>query len=294
MSDFDKLRYEWYTKIKEDGFNDIEPFLNYNNNIYDSRISSKHRRTKLTEAMDYSRMASFFLHDYRFESDFDYLVWQMHTLGSSYRAIAKNLNTSLRQVFNAMRRNKSTFSKYLIDFKEEDEYTTDIGEISMSNTGHKNISFISKSKLYQVCFRLCGENIYNEAFKTLDEAIKARDAYIANPTHQRICSKTDGRKNERQFPSDMKSFRERFVHSDYLLEHKSATRFDVGDLFAYNFEPSFQQLVWMITKDAEATCLYYWRLLKPQHLRQLQDRVEAGKLDKQWLDYILNKLKWST
>lgn len=162
----------------------------------------------------------------------------------------------------------------------------------MSNLGIKNITHLANG-LYKV--KITKNKLsYTKHFKTLEEAIADKEKYLAsNPYLQKeIPQKSDGRKNAKIFPRDMILFRQLFVNSDYLLENRSGGVFDCGDMFLHNNIPDDRQLVWMITKDPSAVCLYYWNLLKDNHIRQLQDKVQAGKLDVEYLQHVDNKRRF--
>lgn len=90
---FKKLQDEWYKKLQDSGFDDIEhedgKLRTGPNNNFESQVinASMHVEAKT----EYFRQAGFFLHDHKFQDDFDRLVWGLHTRGLSVREIVKAL-----------------------------------------------------------------------------------------------------------------------------------------------------------------------------------------------------------
>lgn len=87
---FEKLKDDWYKKLKASGFADIE--------YKDGSIRScrpRHARAKdpsLRQATEeYYYMAYHFLNEYTFGSEIDKVIWDYHSNGISARDIAKLL-----------------------------------------------------------------------------------------------------------------------------------------------------------------------------------------------------------
>lgn len=96
---FEKLRQKWYSKLKKDGFDDIEDSSGNIKNLHKSKfLPSKHKGTsyegiKLRNdaKQEYYRFAEQFLHDYPFDTKLEQLIWQYHSEGIGYRHIPAEL-----------------------------------------------------------------------------------------------------------------------------------------------------------------------------------------------------------
>lgn len=86
MHKYKDLQTEWYQKIKDDGFLDIE---------YPSAqlklVSPNFTSEKILTTQRYYSICSDFLHKYHFNSDLDREIWQLHSEGFSLRQTAKIL-----------------------------------------------------------------------------------------------------------------------------------------------------------------------------------------------------------
>lgn len=80
---FNKLRTEWYDKLRESGFKDVEK--NDYELIEPSRVVSQEGVDKIEH---YYRRATQFLYDYPFQSTRDRGIWFLHTEGVSEIDIA--------------------------------------------------------------------------------------------------------------------------------------------------------------------------------------------------------------
>lgn len=118
---FNKEQKEWYKKLKEDGFEDIE-YLGANGEIYGNRLkrqgacstdinlvsteytiyqtplSTENTRTKGLNAVlcdpmnaEFYRLCGRFLHLYKFKNPFEYRIFELFSDGKTYRQIVKNL-----------------------------------------------------------------------------------------------------------------------------------------------------------------------------------------------------------
>lgn len=97
--DYNKLKKEWYKRLENSGFQDIEQdednlkswsvskgVRNRNNGASAQQVL-ENREARET----YYRLAGQFLHDYRFTSRTDRLIWEKHSDGESIRDIVKIL-----------------------------------------------------------------------------------------------------------------------------------------------------------------------------------------------------------
>lgn len=90
---FKALQDKWYAKAKASGYEDIEyPNGSIRNaGIRNYAVEPVHR-----EAVEsYYRMATHFLNEHKFESEFDKIVWEYHSNGLSNRNISKVLSTTI-------------------------------------------------------------------------------------------------------------------------------------------------------------------------------------------------------
>lgn len=88
---FLKLQRNWYNKLKDSGFEDIEQ-EDGNLKFWTSTESSgrtTERRAAASE--EYYRIAGWFLQEHAFENDFEAMVWQEHSQGHSLATIVEIL-----------------------------------------------------------------------------------------------------------------------------------------------------------------------------------------------------------
>lgn len=87
-TEFDKLQEEWYRKLRESGFNDIESD-EFNLKIWSDRFIQQHADPVLWQAKEeYYRLAERFLNEHKFESNLDKVIWEYHANALSARSIA--------------------------------------------------------------------------------------------------------------------------------------------------------------------------------------------------------------
>jgi FixJ family two-component response regulator len=106
-----KLQREWYGKLKQSGFEDIE-YLVDGYGVADfikkpSGIFKKMSYDDFTATESYYILARQFLHHYQFPTDRDQFIWSQHADGCSSRCIAKSVKTT-----------HSTILKVINHFKE--------------------------------------------------------------------------------------------------------------------------------------------------------------------------------
>lgn len=87
--EFKKLQKKWYKKLEDEDFNDVEQDEEYLKQF--ARIDTRYCGP-IEAKIEYYRLATHFLNDYKFLSRFEYTIWMYHTEGISARNIAKILN----------------------------------------------------------------------------------------------------------------------------------------------------------------------------------------------------------
>lgn len=106
MSIPERLRREWYGKLKAAGFEDIETGDEHNGLLKtDKRFQDGHESADEAQA-EYYRLASAFLYDHVFATAKERNIWAAHADGVPMRAIAKRCRTYVRLVHatvNALR-----------------------------------------------------------------------------------------------------------------------------------------------------------------------------------------------
>jgi len=98
---FQSLKAEWYQKLKDAGFDDIEQDENYLKRWTSAaHLRGKHKGRDFETVLrhqgyvqDYFRLTKWFLHDYKFESTRLKLIWHYHSNGMPYRDIAVRLKS---------------------------------------------------------------------------------------------------------------------------------------------------------------------------------------------------------
>ena len=123
---FKKLQQDWYKKLKDSGFEDIERpngLLKMWSSEYERFISIYDRTTWIAKAQ-YFQLAENFFHDYKFETEKDKLIWGWHKENISIRNIVKKLklqeiSTNRDAVHKTIiKLKKSMFTLYLVDHQE--------------------------------------------------------------------------------------------------------------------------------------------------------------------------------
>ena len=89
-TDFLKLKKEWYGKLKESGFDDIEQDED-NLKFWSCNFNRAGTATARIIAESYYNQASNFLNDFEFENPAEKFIWEQHTKGLSHDTIAKDL-----------------------------------------------------------------------------------------------------------------------------------------------------------------------------------------------------------
>ena len=98
-TEFNKLKSEWYKRLAESGFEDIEQ-----DEIYLKRGMSliDPRRVTWESQAEYYQMATYFLNEYKFKSNLERTMWEYHMNGISVRDIAQTLGEVLKRYIPRM------------------------------------------------------------------------------------------------------------------------------------------------------------------------------------------------
>lgn len=90
--EFHDLRKEWYKKLKEEGFEDVEWQSSHGTQSpYMKRSTGSIRRKHRFETEQYYQIVANFATHYPFDSNLESVIMQKHALGWSYRRISKHL-----------------------------------------------------------------------------------------------------------------------------------------------------------------------------------------------------------
>lgn len=123
--DLQQLQAEWYQKLKEDGFADIE---NDERGLkrWSSHWSTRHTIEEIQAKIAYYQMADRFLAEHPFKSELEKVIWEYHTHAISVRDIATTLEktgvfsiskTSVAKIVEELAHIMKT--SYLAGYKEE-------------------------------------------------------------------------------------------------------------------------------------------------------------------------------
>ena len=97
--EFKKLNKLWYGKLKKEGFQDIErqdKIGAREGRLINSslpHIIENYTVDQFEVKREYYRMAGQFLHEYKFKTALERIIWDMHTQGISVRNIVKKLQS---------------------------------------------------------------------------------------------------------------------------------------------------------------------------------------------------------
>jgi hypothetical protein len=97
--EFVELQEQWYKKLKDSGFDDIEKNETYLIVNSSSKFNSKRNQVGsmqnvidgINSRTEYYRIAGHFLYDYKFANDLDKFIWELHSEGISVRNITLKL-----------------------------------------------------------------------------------------------------------------------------------------------------------------------------------------------------------
>jgi len=104
--DLKTLQSEWYEKLKNEGFEDIEDTEN--------RTKTMVRAFKDESKLAYYEKANAFLEDYEFDSPEDAIVWRYHCIGKATRQIASELEISKSHADRIIQRLKKIMLKAIL------------------------------------------------------------------------------------------------------------------------------------------------------------------------------------
>jgi len=83
---FKALQKKWYSKLKKEGFEDIEQDEE-NLKVWSQVFFGKHSIEQIQAKQAYYQMATNFLEEYPFETERDRIIWEYHANGISAREI---------------------------------------------------------------------------------------------------------------------------------------------------------------------------------------------------------------
>lgn len=81
----------WYSKLKKEGFNDIEQ-TDGNLRVWSASALSGYSQAEIDAKIIYYRMANHFLNEHQFETILDKVIWEYHAAGVGVRRIAEELS----------------------------------------------------------------------------------------------------------------------------------------------------------------------------------------------------------
>lgn len=95
---FEQLQADWYEKLKQSGFEDVEQneeyLKQYSSHNFQSGKNGKSQEGILQNyesKQEYFRRAGQFLYEHAFENDVAKMIWKFHSDGSPYRKIPGQL-----------------------------------------------------------------------------------------------------------------------------------------------------------------------------------------------------------
>lgn len=126
QSNFRKLQKEWYQKLKESGFEDLEHFKM--GDMVPKILALKDAARmgvsveQIEDGFEYYRSAGIFLHEYCFATELDRKIWEMHSNGAPLIEI--KLDTEIRPLLKLLgatsgRSSDLPASKILVRLKKE-------------------------------------------------------------------------------------------------------------------------------------------------------------------------------
>lgn len=115
---FKELQKKWYKKLAKEGFDDAE--LDEDNlKLWSTRFFARHSIEQIQAKQAYYQMAENFLHEYKFDTKRDHIIWEYHTGGISVRDIVKvlrkvNIKIGRQTVWNAVKSlRKKMYTMYM-------------------------------------------------------------------------------------------------------------------------------------------------------------------------------------
>ena len=95
--DFKELQQEWYKKLKEEGFEDLE-LDNTLTPVKHGLTKQEYKIADLSAKMEFARFGGQFLHDYTFRNEFEKTVWELHLEGNNQRETANILDVGIGKI----------------------------------------------------------------------------------------------------------------------------------------------------------------------------------------------------
>lgn len=102
-NNYKALKDQWYRKLAEEGFEDIEDengnLKNHKGSFHSTGMGCRNGNLVFKQSLeDYYRLASHKLYDAKFPSKLHKDVWTLHVAGKSREVIAKELKVSVTAV----------------------------------------------------------------------------------------------------------------------------------------------------------------------------------------------------
>lgn len=114
---FLELQKEWYDKIKEEGFNDIEEFIT-SFRVRDHLIANYTKETFESKEY-YYRLASQFIYSHKFNDEAEKLIWELHSEAVSIRRTVTLLRASGIKISNNRLINKRYVNEIIIELRKK-------------------------------------------------------------------------------------------------------------------------------------------------------------------------------
>jgi hypothetical protein len=99
--EFNTLKKEWYKKLKDKGFKDIEQDEDTLNFWAGTRVAFNYTAEEFDYKQTYYRYAGMFLNDHKFDNKMEKLIWEQHASGVSIRNIVKLLKKKRYLVYRS-------------------------------------------------------------------------------------------------------------------------------------------------------------------------------------------------
>lgn len=112
--EFKELFDHWNKKLVESGHDEIENFNRRQDPILKRYHTLKLNERDIDDILEreaYHRAARHFIYEYKFESDEDKKIWELHTEGLSVRKIAKELIKGKSTICNIVRKIRNEMKK---------------------------------------------------------------------------------------------------------------------------------------------------------------------------------------
>jgi hypothetical protein len=126
-NEYEKVRDQWYAKLKAEGFQDIET-TDDRLKTWSTKLFSYHQSDAWEAKQSYYQMAENFLNEYKFDTEREKTIWSYHSVGISCRDIAKTFRKagikglSKSMIFLAIKKLKmSMYAMYLSPKQEYHE-----------------------------------------------------------------------------------------------------------------------------------------------------------------------------